>query len=371
MKWFEIFRTKFKKLFTAWQIELTTRCPLKCRMCIREGCDGWRNADMEFENFKKLIPYFKAVDTVVLEGWGESLLYKDLIDAIRLIKREGSNVGFVTSGKGLDRIYNSELIDAGVDFIGFSFGGATSMTHNSLRINSDFESLLNNIKDFVRVKAEKRLKKPRLHIIYLMLKENISEVPSLINLAKGIGIDEIVLTNLIHITNEWQDRQRVFICEGETQFPLRTPYSIKEILNEAEIKARKLKIKLRQPSLSHEDIAVCEENPLRNLYISVDGEVSPCVYLYPPLPSPFKRIFCSSEFWIDKVSFGNIFKESLHKIWDSMGYRRFRECFIKRKRKFQEMHFYLLEIEGLRKFEIEPLPEPPKECRTCHKILGV
>ena len=53
-----------------------------------------------------------------------------------------------------------------------------------------------------------------------------------------------------------------------------------------------------------------------NLYISAEGEVSPCVYLYPPLPSPFKRIFCGKEYWIEKVSFGNIFRDSFSAIWN-------------------------------------------------------
>ena len=78
----------------------------------------------------------------------------------------------------------------------------------------------------------------------------------------------------------------------------------------------KLKIRLKKPSLSAIDVPVCEENPLRNLYISADGEVSPCVYLYPPLPSPFKRIFCGKEYWMEKVSFGNIFRDPFSAIWN-------------------------------------------------------
>jgi len=29
--------------------------------------------------------------------------------------------------------------------------------------------------------------------------------------------------------------------------------------------------------------------------------ISPCVYLYPPLPSPFKRIFCGGEYQTQKI----------------------------------------------------------------------
>jgi len=48
---------------------------------------------------------------------------------------------------------------------------------------------LNDIKDFNEIKKNKKLKKPRLHIVYLMLKDNIFEVPALLKLANDIGIE--------------------------------------------------------------------------------------------------------------------------------------------------------------------------------------
>ena len=93
-------RGKKGKPFSAWQIELTTRCPLRCKMCIRAESDDWQSRDMALENFKKILPYLKEVETVVLEGWGESLLHKDLPECIRLVKESGPQVGFVTGGMG-------------------------------------------------------------------------------------------------------------------------------------------------------------------------------------------------------------------------------------------------------------------------------
>jgi MoaA/NifB/PqqE/SkfB family radical SAM enzyme len=228
-----------------------------------------------------------------------------------------------------------------------------------------------------------------------MLKDNITDVPALVELAERIGINDIILTNLIHVTNEWQEGRRVFRCqhphpdpppsrgreELETTITSPSPCgrgrgggvneAYEEILQVAEAKAKKLKINLRQPSLSPVDVPVCEENPLRNLYMSVDGEVSPCVYLYPPVPSPFKRIFCGNKFETEKASFGNIFRESFDIIWNSKEYVEFRERFMRRKRRFEEMYSPILNMERLRRLETTPLPEPPEQCRTCHKMLGV
>ena len=172
------------------------------------------------------------------------------------------------------------------------------------------------------------------------------------------------MTNICHSINTWQERQRIFEWnKGENEY--------EKILKEAEEHARKLRIRLRKPSISAHDVSLCDENPLRNLYISADGEVSPCVYLYPPLASPFKRIFCNKEYWMEKVSFGNIFKEPFPTIWNSEGYVRFRNCFVQRESKFKELYFSVWNIG--RKMDLKDivLPEPPEPCKTCHKILGV
>lgn len=369
------------KTFSAWQVELTTRCPLKCRMCIRKGFKDWHSGDMSFDDFKKLTPYFKNVEKVVLEGWGESLLHKNLIEIIKLVKAEGPEVGFVTSGKGLNKDYISELVEADVDFIGFSLSGVSSRTHDFIRVDSNFQALLTDIRTLNEIKANKRLQNPKLHIVYLMLKDNISEIPALIGLAKDIGIETIVLINLIHVINDWQDKQRVFRCDriqglkgsgGQVNYLnpriLESLNPFEEILKEAEVKAKELKIKLRLPSLSPVDVPVCEENPLKNLYISTDGEVSPCVYLNPPVSSPFRKIFCGHEYQIEKLSFGNIFREPFPSIWNKKEYVEFRNRFTLREKRHGGFSLFFREV--MRNVK-EPLPEPPEQCKTCHKILGV
>ena len=343
----------YARPFFAWQIELTTRCPLRCRMCIREGAVNWQGRDMKLEDFRKISSYFSNVETIVLQGWGEPLLYTNLIEAVRIAREKGARAGFVTSGGNVERDFISELIDAGTDFIGFSLAGATAKTHNAIRLNSDFEVLVGNIRFFNEVKKRKKLDKPRLHIVYLMLKDNMADVPALVGLAKTSGIHDIILTNLIHINNEWQEGQRIFSC---TDSP---PKDFETLIRTAETEAKKFKVNLRFPALRPADAPVCEENPLKNIYISSEGEVAPCVYLYPPVPSPFKRIYCGNTCDTEKASFGNIFREPFEKVWSNHAYAEFRSCFEKR----------LKNHKGLSPADTKK--EPPALCRTCHKILGL
>lgn len=355
-----LFQGRKRRRFAAWQIELTTLCPLRCTMCIKEGHRDWQRKTMDIDDFKKIVPYMKDVETVVLEGWGESLLHKDLIECIHLVKKEGTRVGFVTSGMGLTDEYTAKLISAGIDFIGFSLSGATPETHNSIRVNSDFDTLINSIKFFKKLSDEQfPPNKPKMHIVYLMLKENIGELPVLINLAKEIDIEEIILLNIIQISNSWQDDKKVFTCNDRE--PNRK--LIKKILN----KAGQLNIKLTVPNLSLGEVSICSENPLDNLYISVEGEVSPCVYLYPPVTSAFKRHFYGQEYNINKVSFGNIFREPFESIWNRKEYTDFRGCFIQRQQRFKAVYKPFLEMKKPEKSDIFL---PPLPCRTCYKMLG-
>lgn len=359
----KFFRREKKKPFLAWQIELTTRCPLRCKMCIRTESKDWQHQDMPLEDFKKILPYLKDVEKVILEGWGESLLYKDLAECISLVKREGPQVGFVTSGKGLTQGYVSKLIEAGIDFIGFSIAGVRPETHARIRINSSLLEIINAIELFREEMKRRGINRPRMHFVFLMLKDNFSEIPLLPSFSKKVGIEEIFLTHIIHITNPFQDDQKVFSYgEGENDFD--------RFLRETEANARRLKVKTKRTGLSPVEVPVCEENPLRNLYISSNGEVSPCVYLFPPLPSPFKRIFCGKEYWQERVSFGNIFKTSLSKIWFAEDYIRFRDFFTERQKRFRELYFSFWNSQKVRDLENLLLPEPPEHCRTCHKILG-
>ncbi|MCG6536379.1 MAG: SPASM domain-containing protein, partial [Syntrophales bacterium LBB04] len=320
--------------------------------------------DMRLEEYKKILPFLEDVEYVVLEGGGESLLHKNLAECISLAKEQGPDVGFVTSAKGLTGSRIAELIDAGLDFVGFSIAGTTEGTHDAIRVNSHLSEVLDAIRSFNEEKMRRGLTRPRMHLAFLMLKENIFEAPEVPSLAKELGIGEVVFTNICHWINTWQEEQRVFEWRGSKN-------QNEAILKQAEAKARALGVHLRRPSLSAIDVSVCEENPLRTLYISAEGELSPCVYLHPPLAAHFKRIFCSREYWTERLSFGNIFRESFDAIWEKESYVRFRESFLLRRKAFEERYGWLTGKGEIRMPDNNPFPDPPEMCRTCHKMLGV
>ena len=360
--WKGIFQDRRRKPFSAWQIELTTRCPLRCKMCCREGHHDMARRDMPLENFQKLVPHFKNVEAVVLEGWGESLLHPHLIDCIRLVKQEGTQVGFVTSGKTLNEAYITDLVKAGPDFIGFSLSGASPQTHDAIRLNSSLAELTRHIQFFQETKARLGRAAPRFHIVYLLLRSNLHELPLILQLARDLKIEEVILIHIALVSNAWQDEQKVF---AETPNP-----EYEAVLQEGERLSKELKIQYKRPSLTPRDVPICSENPLQNLYISVKGNVSPCVYLNPPLPTPFTRLFQEGRRTLEKVKYGNIFTEPFEAVWERKEYVEFRNCFVKRQQRLQESYAFVLDPDKMKGTGAAPLPPPPVPCQTCYKILG-
>ena len=349
--------------FAAWHVEITTRCALACRMCVRRGPDPWRSRDMILADFARLAPGFAEVGTVVLQGWGEPLLHRDLCDIVRCAKapaRGAPAVGFVTSGQGLDRRYAAELVQAGLDFIGFSLAGVSPGTHSAIRVHSALDEVVTAAEHVSAVKRQAGAHAPRVHVVYLMLKDNIAELPGLPALARRMGAEEIVLTNLVHAVDAWQEEQRVFDRDAALGYEL--------VLAETERRALEAGVLLRRASLSPASAAVCEEDPLRNLYVTVDGDVSPCVYLCPPVPTGLTRRFGGREHHLPAVSFGNAFRQPIPAIRDGAAYRTFCDRFVRRAQRHHLLS--LLPASWRQGPGGSRLPDPPDPCRTCHKLLG-
>ncbi|HWR97612.1 MAG TPA: radical SAM/SPASM domain-containing protein [Candidatus Methanoperedens sp.] len=347
--------------FGVLQVELTTSCPLCCRMCPRSGQQGWRTGIMPIDRLRRLAAEFHLAEAVVLSGWGEPLAYPHLEEAVRLVAEAGARPGFVTSGQGLFAERAGSLVGAGLDFMGFSLAGTTAAVHERIRVGSTFEEVKEAVRTIVAAKIRLGSTRPRLHLVYLMLRENLEDLPALPALAQELGVPEVMLTHLILMTSLWQGSQSVFSCGGARE----EVEEREEILRAVEVSAKKLQVRLTRPPLLPTGPAVCGENPLANLYVSVEGRVSPCVYLQPPVASGADMIFCGQRQALAPLDFGNVDEELLKAIWAAGPYREFRESFRRRLAQASPPPIF-----GGRRSGRGAHSPPPMPCRTCHKILG-
>jgi MoaA/NifB/PqqE/SkfB family radical SAM enzyme len=343
--------------FEAFQIEVTSRCNLKCVMCpVTVLTDHWPARDMALETFERIAEAFARTKWVYLQGWGEPLLHPRIFDMIARAKQAGCRVGFTTNGTRLTRETGARLLDAGLDLLAVSIAGASAATHEAIRVGSDFAKLLENLRGFLRLRVGAR---PKVEIFYLMTRTNLAELPRAVELAAELGADELVATNLDYVMTPGLDALRAY---GEGP-PAR---ALGAALEEARAAARRVGVAFRPYPLAFREMAVCDLNPLKILFISADGGVSPCVYTSLTGQSSIPRVFGGHALEVPVVQFGNLNERPLAEIWESAAYREFRAAFAARVRGASRM---LLGALGGAAPEEEV--QAPQACRTCPKLYGV
>jgi MoaA/NifB/PqqE/SkfB family radical SAM enzyme len=346
--------------FEAFQIEVTSRCNLKCVMCpVTVLAEHWPARDMSWETFGRIAAVFERTKWVYLQGWGEPLLHRRVFDMIARAKRAGCRVGFTTNGTRLTRANGARLLELGLDLVAVSIAGASAATHEAIRVGSDFARLVENLRRFLDLRRERGSTRPKVELFYLMTSANFAELPRAVELAAELGADELVATNLDYVITAGLDELRAY-----SSAPPAPAY--RDAIEEAHRVARRTGIAFRPHRLQFAEMAVCDLNPLRILFVSADGGVSPCVYTSPLGRPEIPRVFEGRPIAVPAVSFGNVNEQPLMQIWEGAAYRDFRRRFARRVAGASAM---MLGAAGAAA-TAEEAPAPDA-CRTCPKLYGV
>jgi MoaA/NifB/PqqE/SkfB family radical SAM enzyme len=354
--------SKKKRPFNALQVEVTSRCGTGCVFCPHDALSAkWIEGDLSLEAYREFIaPHLELFELVYLQGWGEPMLHPGLWEMIALAQGKGCQTGFTTNGTWLDEEHNKKLLDAGVDLISVSFAGTAALIHESLRTNSDFSHLCTNFASLANLKKQRGCKHPWLELHFLMTRANLTEFPSLVELAASLGADEIVATNLTYSPSLALDGMHVF-----DEHPCAEDLAI---LAQAKEIAGRLNIPLRAYSLQTEpNTLVCDADPIHTLFINHLGEITPCVYLGLTVRGAVPRYFYGEPHPFETISFGNI-RNGLLQTLQSKARRTFMESF--HRRSLSSAPFALLDYMSRRGQDSE-IPVPPVPCQYCYKMLGV
>ncbi len=359
MSWFS--RRERERPFEAFQIEVTSRCNLRCVMCpVTLLADRWPALDLPWESFQRIARAFEKTKWVYLQGWGEPLLHPQLFDMIGVAKSAGCRVGFTTNGTRLTLKTADRLLDLGLDLLVVSIAGATPDTHEAIRVGSNFRRLLENLRQFVALRARRKSERPKVEIFFLMTTTNLTELPQAVELAVSVGADELVATNLDYVITPQLERLKAFASSPPAR-------EFQEVMDQAGSLARQASLGFRPYPLEPKEMAVCDLNPLKILFISADGWVSPCVYTGLTGQSEIPRLFEGEPLRVPPVRFGNIKEQELMEIWENPAYRAFRRRFAERLSGVTRLA--LSALGGGRTQEEEA--QAPEPCRTCPKLYGV
>lgn len=308
-----------RKLFLKWlapwtvpyppfiEIEVTTHCNLRCVICEhtywKEKC-----RHMTFEQFKHIVDQFPKLKWIGLTGIGESFLNPDFMKMLKYVKQKGIYVELYDTFYFLDEAKSRELIKLGIDMLILSIDGATKETYEKIRVNSNFERVVGNIKRFVQLKKEMNSHFPQQDVHFIINKYNMHETVKFIELAKEIGIDgNVRFTTLLSVYNE--------IKNLGVQIP-------DEVIKKTNRRAKELGINTGWNKNIPKD-----RKPMTNCtvwimpFIFVTGEAICCCATNEANRRDFQK----------QHSFGNVFKTPFRQIWNSQRYKRFRKDVISGK----------------------------------------
>jgi hypothetical protein len=120
---------------------------------------------------KKFLPHQERIEYVSLQGWGEPLLDKTLAGKIKTAKDLGfKGVGFATNCTELDEDVSKKLLEAGLDTILCGIDGIDKETHEGIRIGTNFERIVENVKRFIGLRN--KTGKTRVVIRFIRQEQN-------------------------------------------------------------------------------------------------------------------------------------------------------------------------------------------------------
>ena len=160
-------------------IEVSSKCNLRCDHCFRQYLDIKENDFMPFDLYKKVVDecsYYKLF-TLKVSMRGEPTLCPDIVEMIDYAKRKGIRETWInTHGGTLTEKMAKGLIMAKLDLLTISFDGIGEM-YNSIRIPLKYEETLEKVKKFMAVREKLGAKKPlvKVQTLWSAIKDNPEE----------------------------------------------------------------------------------------------------------------------------------------------------------------------------------------------------
>lgn len=129
-------------------IEVSSKCQIKCDHCFRQYMDIGENDFMPLDMYKKIVSECgkESLFTLKFSMRGEPLMHPDIVEMVRYAKEQGvKEVWINTNGGLITEKLASDLIKAGVDWITMSFDGL-GKNYEAVRKPLKYEDSLRKLK---------------------------------------------------------------------------------------------------------------------------------------------------------------------------------------------------------------------------------
>jgi len=198
-------------------IEVTNRCNSLCVTCPLTFSPQEHEHYLTFDEFTALVDQFPGLRRTVLQGIGEPLLNRDLARMIRYLKDRGVHVVFNSNAILLYPKRQLELIESGLDELRVSCDSSTPETYAKIRGVNVLPKVLKNVGEMMATRRRLSAEKPHVSLWFTGVKENIRELPGLVEIAAQLGVDEVYLTRMVFFGEGLATEDQSIYNAGEGQ----------------------------------------------------------------------------------------------------------------------------------------------------------
>jgi MoaA/NifB/PqqE/SkfB family radical SAM enzyme len=303
-------------------LEVTNRCNELCDQCPRTHLKREPDRDLSLAEVVSIVDQVPLLQRVVLHGLGEPLLNPELPAIVAALRRRGAYVLFNSNATALGERTGRALIAAGLNELRVSLDGASPETYARVRGVSakTLPKIVRNLSAFQQVKRELDADLPRVSFWFTAMRENLAELPGLVDLALATGVPEIYVQRLIYFGQGLaREDQALYRRARETE---------QDIIAETERRCHKHGILFRATGaatpaeylaagateLERRPWSACRR-PRTLAYISALGNVYSCCFA-PFHPGPARERIL-----------GNVLETPFAEIWNGPRYTAFRAAF--------------------------------------------
>jgi MoaA/NifB/PqqE/SkfB family radical SAM enzyme len=193
-------------------IEPTNGCNLGCRTCIRNSWEEsvGRMSQTMFRRIIEGLGEFSPPPKIFFGGFGEPLSHPGIVEMVAEAKALGSCVELITNGTLLTEEKSRQLIDAGLDMLWVSLDGATPESYTDVRRGAVLPEVLVRLRTFSEARKGPPFAyyffphdpsiHPRIGIVFVAMRRNIAELPSVFRLGNQVGATQFLVTNVLPYT---------------------------------------------------------------------------------------------------------------------------------------------------------------------------
>jgi MoaA/NifB/PqqE/SkfB family radical SAM enzyme len=171
------------------EIDFSSRCNLRCTMCHQSKLDmgKFQLSELDLDTLIDVLPY---VETVMMAGLGEPLLYRGIKPFLPYLSRYGCHSHLFTNGELIDRHLD---VLPHVQRISVSIDGASKPVFEYLRRGARFAHVVANV-------AKLRAAAPKTELVTstVISNRNVHEVAAIVELAISLGMNGVNLSPVDH-----------------------------------------------------------------------------------------------------------------------------------------------------------------------------